>query len=177
MKPSKFSDAQKAYILKQGADGMPVAEICRKAGISSATYFNWKKKYDGLLPTDMRRLKHLEDENAKLRKVVADFSLSRQGDAAGCPPPKTLKPVRTRRLVDEVRGTWGVSICRTCGVLEVDTLRTTTNLVAAARLILNCASKRFVKPGSVTDISGSMCCCVARDGTSIIRRHAVSTAS
>jgi transposase-like protein len=44
MKASKFSDAQKAFILKQGADGMPVADICRKAGISQATYFNWKKK-------------------------------------------------------------------------------------------------------------------------------------
>ncbi len=48
MKASKFSDAQKAFILKQGADGFPVAEICRRAGISQATYFNWKKKYDGL---------------------------------------------------------------------------------------------------------------------------------
>lgn len=47
MKASRFSDAQKAFILKQGADGMAVAEICRKAGISQATYFNWKKKYDG----------------------------------------------------------------------------------------------------------------------------------
>ena len=48
-----FSDAQKAFILNQGNDGVPVAEICRKAGISQATYFNWKKKYDGLLPTEM----------------------------------------------------------------------------------------------------------------------------
>ena len=69
MKASKFSDAQKAFILKQGADGIPVADICRKAGISQATYFNWKKRYDGLLPTEMRRLKLLEDENAKLRKL------------------------------------------------------------------------------------------------------------
>lgn len=60
MKASKFSDAQKAFILKQGADGMPVADICRKAGISQATYLNWKKKFDGLLPTEMRRLKQLE---------------------------------------------------------------------------------------------------------------------
>ena len=45
MKASRFSDAQKAFILKQGADGMPVADICRKAGISQATYFNWKKKH------------------------------------------------------------------------------------------------------------------------------------
>jgi len=45
MKASKFSEAQKAFILKQGADGMPVAVICRRAGVSQATYFNWKKKY------------------------------------------------------------------------------------------------------------------------------------
>jgi len=78
MKASKFSDAQKAFILKQGADGMPVADLCRKAGISQATYFNWKKKYDGLLPSEMRRLKQLEDENSKLRKVVADLSLDKE---------------------------------------------------------------------------------------------------
>ena len=78
MKASKFSDAQKAFILKQGADGVPVAEICRRAGISQATYFNWKKKYDGLLPAEMRRLKQLEDENSKLRKVVADLSLDKE---------------------------------------------------------------------------------------------------
>lgn len=78
MKASKFSDAQKAFILKQGADGVPVADICHKVGISQATYFNWKKKYDGLLPTEMKRLKLLEDENAKLRKLVADLSLDKE---------------------------------------------------------------------------------------------------
>jgi putative transposase len=78
MKASRFSDAQKAFILKQGADGIPVADICRKAGISQATYFNWKKRYDGLLPTEMRRLKQLEDENSKLRTVVADLSLDKE---------------------------------------------------------------------------------------------------
>ena len=78
MKASRFSDAQKAFILKQGADGVPVSDICRRAGISQATYFNWKKKYDGMLPLDMRRLKQLEDENAKLRKLVADLSLDKE---------------------------------------------------------------------------------------------------
>ena len=52
--------------------------ICRKAGISQATYFNWKKKYEGLQPPEMRRLKQLEDENAKLKKIVADLSLDRE---------------------------------------------------------------------------------------------------
>jgi len=78
MKASKFSDAQKAFILKQGDDGVSVAEICRKAGISQATYFNWKKKYAGLLPDDMRRLKQLEDENSRLKKIVADLTLDRE---------------------------------------------------------------------------------------------------
>ena len=78
MKASKFSDAQKAFIIKQGEDGTPVSEICRKAGISQATYFSWKKKYAGLLPTEMKRLKQLEDENARLKKIVADLTLDRE---------------------------------------------------------------------------------------------------
>ena len=78
MKASKFSEAQKAFILKQGADGVPVADICRKAGISQATYFNWKKNYDGITPPEMRRLRQLEDENAKLKRIVADLSLDKE---------------------------------------------------------------------------------------------------
>jgi putative transposase len=78
MKALKFSDAQKALILKQGADGIPVTEICRRTGISQATYFNWKKKHDGLLPIEMKRPKQLEDENGKLRKLVADLSLDKE---------------------------------------------------------------------------------------------------
>ena len=78
MKASKFSDAQKAFILKQGDEGVPVAEICRKAGISSATYFNWKKKFGGMLPTEVRRVRQLEEENARLKKLVADLSLDKE---------------------------------------------------------------------------------------------------
>jgi putative transposase len=78
MKASKFSDAQKAFILKQGESGTPVAEVCRKAGISQATYFAWKKKYAGLMPSDMKRLRELEDENARLKRIVADLSLDRE---------------------------------------------------------------------------------------------------
>jgi putative transposase len=99
MKASKFSDAQKAFILKQGNDGVPVADICRKVGISQATYFNWKKKYDGMLPPDMRRLKQLEGENSKLKRIVADLSLDR--DASGRDPPKTVRPARKRELGGE----------------------------------------------------------------------------
>jgi putative transposase len=73
LKASKFTDAQKAFILKQDADGHPVAEIYRTAGISEATYF----RHEGLLPYKTRRLKRLEDENAKLKKLVPDISLDK----------------------------------------------------------------------------------------------------
>ena len=78
MKASQFTDAQKAFIIKQGDDGTPVAEICRKAGISQATYFNWKKKYSGMMPSEMKRLRELEQENARLKKIVADLTLDKE---------------------------------------------------------------------------------------------------
>jgi putative transposase len=77
MKASKFSEAQIAFVLKQAQDGASVAEVCRKAGISDATFYNWRKKYAGLMPSEMKRLRQLEDENTKLKRIVADLSLDR----------------------------------------------------------------------------------------------------
>ena len=78
MKKSRFSEQQIAFILKQGDEGVTVAEICRKAGVSEATYYNWRKKYGGLMPSEMKRLKQLEDENQRLKKMVADLSLDKE---------------------------------------------------------------------------------------------------
>jgi len=78
MKSSKFTDAQKAFIIRQGEDGTPVEEVCRQAGISQATYFNWRKKYAGLMPSEMKRLRELEEENARLKRIVADLSLDKE---------------------------------------------------------------------------------------------------
>ena len=78
MKASKFTDAQKAFIIRQGEEGTPVADICRKAGISQATYFNWKKKYAGMMPSEMKRLRELEEENGRLKRIVADLSLDKE---------------------------------------------------------------------------------------------------
>lgn len=77
MKRSKFTEQQIAYALKQAELGTPVEEVCRKMGISDATFYNWKKKYGGLGPSEVRRLKQLEEENAKLKKLVADLSLDK----------------------------------------------------------------------------------------------------
>ena len=55
----------------------PIGEVCRKAGISDAMFYNWRKKYAGLMPCEMKRLRQLEDENAKLKRIVADLSLDK----------------------------------------------------------------------------------------------------
>ena len=77
MKTSKFTEAQIAFVLKQAEDGTSIAEVCRKAGISDATFYSWRKKYAGLMPSEMRRLRLLEEENAKLKRIVADLSLDK----------------------------------------------------------------------------------------------------
>ncbi len=77
MRKSKFTDAQIAYILRQVEEGTSVAEICRKAGIAEATFYNWRKKYGSLMPSEMKRLKQLNEENARLKKLVADLSLDK----------------------------------------------------------------------------------------------------
>ena len=66
MKKTKFSEQQIAFILRQAEEGATVGEVCRKAGISEATYYNWRKKYGGLMPSEMKRLKQLEEENLQL---------------------------------------------------------------------------------------------------------------
>jgi putative transposase len=75
MMASKLSEAQIAFVLKQTEEG--VADVCRKAETSDATFYNWRKKYAGPMPSEMKRLRQLEDENAKLKRIVADMSLDK----------------------------------------------------------------------------------------------------
>jgi putative transposase len=75
MKKSKFSESQIVAILKEGEAGVPVAQIMRKHGISQATYYNWKSKYGGTSVAELKRLKELEAENAKLKRMYADLAL------------------------------------------------------------------------------------------------------
>ena len=77
MKASKFTEAQVAFVLKQAAEGTAVGEVCRKAGISDATFYNWRKRYAGLMPSEVKRLRQLEEENTKLKRIVADLSLDK----------------------------------------------------------------------------------------------------
>jgi putative transposase len=75
MRKSRFSEAQIAEILKEGESGVPINDLIRKHGISRPTYFNWRAKYGGVSVSELKRLKDLEGENAKLKRMYADLAL------------------------------------------------------------------------------------------------------
>jgi putative transposase len=78
MKKSRFTDEQIAFALRQAETGMPVKEVCRKMGIAEQTIYRWKKKYAGMGVAEVRKLRVLEEENRKLKQLVADLSLDKQ---------------------------------------------------------------------------------------------------
>ena len=78
MKKSQFTPEQITFALRQTESGMPVPEVCRKMGISDQTFYRWKKRYLGMGIAELRRLKVLEEENRKLKQLVADLSLDKQ---------------------------------------------------------------------------------------------------
>ena len=77
MKRKRYSDEQIAFALRQADGGTAVEEICRKLGVSEATFYRWKKQFAGMGTVEIRRLKQLEEENTKLKRLVADLSLNK----------------------------------------------------------------------------------------------------
>lgn len=75
MKKSKFSETEIVSILKQGDAGVAVKDLCRQAGVSTATYYQWKSKYGGMEASDLKRVKELEAENARLKRMYAELAL------------------------------------------------------------------------------------------------------
>ena len=78
MKRKRFTEEQIMYALRQAENGTPVAEICRKLGVTEQSFYRWKRKYQGMGIAELRRLKQLEKENRELKKLVADLSLDKQ---------------------------------------------------------------------------------------------------
>ena len=77
MRKQKFTDEQIAFVLKQVELGASIGEVCRKVGISEQTFYRWKQKYGKMLPSDMKKLRQLEEENQKLKQLVAELSLDK----------------------------------------------------------------------------------------------------
>lgn len=78
MRKSKYPESQIVHVLQQAEAGVPVDELLRKYSISAATFYAWKKKYGGMSASEAQRLKQLEEENARLKRVVADLTLDKQ---------------------------------------------------------------------------------------------------
>ena len=78
MKSSRYSAEQVAFAMRQAESGTPVPEVCRKMGIAEQTFYRWKKKFAGMGVAEVRRLRILEEENQKLKQLVADLSLDKQ---------------------------------------------------------------------------------------------------
>ncbi len=78
MKKTRYTEEQIAFALKQAETGTRVEEVCRKMGISEATFYNWKKKFGGMGVTELRRLRQLEEDNQRLKRLVADLSLDKE---------------------------------------------------------------------------------------------------
>ena len=109
MKKSRFTETEIVAILKQADAGLPVKEICRQAGISVPTYYTWKSKYGGMEASDLKRVKELEAENARLKRMYAELALD---NAA-------LKDLIAKKLSDRCRsekqcGTWSSSMGDRC---------------------------------------------------------------
>ena len=78
MRKARFTEEQISFAIRQAESGTPVVEVCRKIGVSEQTFYRWKKKFGGLMPSEVRKLRQLEEENARLRRLVADLSLDKE---------------------------------------------------------------------------------------------------
>ena len=88
MRKSKFAESQIVGVLAEGEAGWPVAEVCRKHGISNALYYQWKSKYSGVSVSELKRIRELENENSRLKKMYADLALEHE----------SVKDVLSRKL-------------------------------------------------------------------------------
>ncbi len=77
MRKARFTEEQISFAIKQAESGTPVGEVCRKIGVSEQTFYRWKRKYVGMGVAELRRIRQLEEENRKLKRIVADLSLDK----------------------------------------------------------------------------------------------------
>ncbi|ATL45901.1 IS3 family transposase [Chitinophaga caeni] len=117
MKKTRFTETQIVSILKQQENGFATKDICREHGISEATFYNWKSKYGGMEASDVKRLKDLEEENSRLKRMYADLSLDNQ-ILKDLFTKKALGPSTKRQVAEELVADQGVSVSRACRIVS-----------------------------------------------------------
>ena len=120
MRKSHFSEEQILGMLKRVEAGQKVAEVCREYGISDATFYRWKAQYGGLEVSQLRRLRQLEDENRRLKHLVADLTLDNQAlkDPQGSHHKKLVTPTARREAVGYLQTTYTFSQRRACRTIR-----------------------------------------------------------
>jgi putative transposase len=118
VKQKRFSVEQIVAVLKQAETGVPLPELLRRVGVSEQTFYRWKKQYVGLEADQVRQLKQLQEENTRLKRVVADLTLDK-ANVAGCTRKKILKPSRRRQVVEYLHDRYRVSERRACRVARM----------------------------------------------------------
>lgn len=129
MKKSRYTEEQITFALKQAELSTPVAEVCRKLGISDATFYTWRKRFGGLSPSELKHLRQLEEENTLLKKLVTDFSLDKAmlQDVLS----KNITLTRLREWILDLQTRYGASQRQVCGALNAS--RSSVRYRAVAR--------------------------------------------
>jgi len=173
VKKKRFTEEQIAYALAQESTGQTIAEICRKLGVSEQTFYRWKKKFGSMGVAEVRRLKQLEDENAKLKRLVADLSLDKailQDVLRKSPTPGQRRGLRVRARClpgDGAPGMPRAVLFAGDGSLRVGEAWLGGASDAAKASILG-RSPQCARAGAHRGSQlESMCCCAARGGWSI----------
>ena len=157
MKKKRFGVEQIVGVLKQAEVGVPVAEVIRKVGISEQTFYRWKAKYVGLEVDQVRQMKQLQEENLRLKQLVAELTLDKTM-LAGRALKKMVKPSRRGPMVEHLASSYRSSERHACRVLCVARARIAIEAIWIHGLSCGCGSARSHRQECATDTARSAYC-------------------